>query len=89
MSDKRKVYLVNMTVSFDMAVAAESKEAAEAIAKENYEEDMREIADLDLDAFAHEMVRCPEDYKKVIPWGPDDDDPQRDWTIEEYFESKS
>jgi len=85
MSDERKVFLVDVEISFPMAVVASSKEEARTIAEENYKEDMEEVCDFGIYASPRLMAKCPEEFHGVIPWGPDNDDPRRDWTVDQWL----
>jgi len=83
MSDLR-VYEVEVTVK--MYVVASSDADAEEIAEENVEE---EIGNGIAEFFPRVVTTTDEcGDADMLPWGVDDDDPRRDWTVRQWLETK-
>lgn len=87
MTGKRKVYIVNVSLEFDMAVVATDPEEAREVAEENFEEELQNVR---YETCFHPRVvdKCPKDFQEVLPWGPANSDPRRDWTCKQWFEAK-
>ena len=88
MSEK-KVFCVTVEITREVLVVADDWEKAKEIAMEHYEEDYANGNERDAyAAHATEIAAPDKDSKDVIPWGVPDDDPKRDWTIEQWCKHK-
>ena len=80
MSEK-KLYKVDVELSYEMAVLAESPEEARQIAEENYEEELRNVAYPGYE-FSPRLMTSPKEFEGTLPYGADDDKK----TVDQYFE---
>jgi hypothetical protein len=85
MSEK-KLFQVNVDITIDMVIAAESKEEAERYAQENYRDELRETAYPGVMAYAPRkpLSHCPPDWNGCPPYNSDDDR-----TVDEWFKEPS
>lgn len=88
MSNENQVFMVSVNISLQMAVVAYSKEEAEFRAEAHYEEEI-DNGGPSMKAFnAYPVTTVSPSFRKVIPWGPCDQDPRRDWTVKQWLESR-
>lgn len=82
MSEK-KLYQVDIEVSIDMVVAAESEEEARRIAERDYQKVLDDVAYPGVEAvMAHgPLTKCPSDWSGCLPYNSDDDR-----TVDQWFE---
>ena len=86
MSDK-KIYAVDVEVRLTMLVAAESEEAANELGVTHYKEDIKNDGDPYAVEFSSRLLKsCPATARGVSPWGIGEDDPRRNWTLQQWFE---
>ena len=81
MSEK-KIYQVDVELSFSMAVFAENEAEARQVADENYEEELSNVYRPDLDLHPYVMTN-PKQFEGTLPYGSDDDSK----TVEMYFDA--
>lgn len=65
-----KLWMVNVSLDFTMAVVAETAEEAEDIAADNWRD---EPAADEIDVCADECTKLPRGFEGSIPWGGDGD----------------
>lgn len=83
---KKTVYVVTVEITQEVLVVADDWEKAKEIAMENYEEDFENGNERDAHAaYATEIYAVNKEFKGTIPWGVSDDDPRRDWTVEQWL----
>jgi hypothetical protein len=82
-----KVFMVDVDVRFQIPVVAASREEAEEIGEEMWEEDMRNGSDFDVSSHATQVTSDSSDYRHTIPYGVDNDHPRRDWTIKQWLDA--
>lgn len=70
-----------VTVSKEIAVVADSSFNAKMIAEDNERDE-----DITY-SVARETKDFTVGWKRSIPWGVENDDPRRDWTIEQWLEN--
>ena len=74
-------------IEVDMLVVAETAEQAERVALENCEQELANGGHYQQTAAAP-VAKCPAHLRNVIPWGPSDDDPRRDWTCKQWLDAR-
>jgi len=79
----RRVYSVSVQLQFEMPVVAADPDEAERVAESNWEEELAMSVERPL--FHAVAITKPGEFEGCIPWGPADDDPGRDWTIEQWL----
>jgi hypothetical protein len=80
MSEK-KMYKVDVELSYEMAVLAENEEEARQIAEENYEEELSNVSYPGY-TFYPRLMKNPKEFEGTLPYGTDDDKK----TVEQYFD---
>jgi len=88
MSDEKKIYLVMVEIHQEMVVVADSKEDAEKVALEHYEEDFDNGNERDVETGIVSEITEPGHFRGTLPWGVDDPDPRRNWPIEKWLEKE-
>ena len=85
-----KVWNVEVAITVQMPVVANTKKEAEALALEFYQEAIDSGQDPDIDCtYAQEITKANVgDLAGSLPWGPDDDDEKRDWPISRWLAEK-
>lgn len=77
----KKIFQVDVEISFSMAVLAENEDEARAVAHENYEEELSYAYRPELDLHPIIMTN-PKGFEGTFPYGTDDDSK----TVDQYFE---
>jgi len=81
---EKKVYSVHVDLSFNMAVVAASKEEAEEIAEDRFEEELENVR-ADTAFFARELNECPKEFKGTLPYGTESDEERESWPVEKWM----
>lgn len=86
-SKELKVFMVDVEIHVEIPVVAASKEEAQKIAEDVWEEDFRMGNEPDnVFSSAAEIMKSDDGY--TIPYGVDDDHPRRDWSIKQWLEAQ-
>ena len=88
MSGEKKIYLVMVEIRQEVIVVADSKEDAEKVALEHYEEDFDNGNERDVETGVVIEIDKPGHFRGTLPWGVDNDHPRRNWPIEKWLEEK-
>ena len=87
MSNEKKIYLVDVEVTFDMAVAASSEEEARKLARAHWEDEYKDNYYHPVDFSVRPMTVCTEEFRGTLPWGLPSDHERRGWTVDKWFEA--
>lgn len=84
---EKKLYQVEMEVTFDMVVAAESAEEAKKFAEKNFQQGLDDTCYPGAGAAFVDgpLTKCPPDWDGICPYNAGDD--KR--TIDEYFKDEA
>jgi hypothetical protein len=83
MSEK-KLFQVDIEITIDMVVAAESEAEARRIAERDYKNALEDVAYPDVCAAAVDgpLTQCPSDWTGCLPYNSDDER-----TVDQWFET--
>lgn len=87
-----KVYIVKATITKRLAIVAESEEAARDAVDESLLAAEENADDCDADTSVSVELMTMENrdaFSNSIPYGLEDADERRDWTVEQWMEAKT